>query len=326
MKYHKTIKMNNKKELKIDFAVGGQAVIEGVMMRSPAFITVSVRNEQGEIKSKDNPFKSVTKRIKFLGLPFVRGVVGLVEMMIVGMKALNFSANVFAGETDDENKTKKQKIAEGILLGSSFIFAIALSLFLFKFVPLWITEFLSTLYTPIKNSFLYNLIDGVLKTSFFILYIVIISLMPSIKRVFEYHGAEHKSIFAYEKGLPLIVENAKIQSRYHPRCGTSFILIVFMISILMYTLLPRNPDFMTSFTQRLILLPLIAGVSYEFLKWTAKHIDNKWVSWATKPGLMFQRLTTREPDDKQLEVALHALNSALELEGIKSKNEADLVV
>ena len=319
--------MQEKKELKFDFAVGGQAVIEGVMMRSPAFITVSVRNEKGDIKSKEDPYLSVTKRLKFLGLPFVRGIVGLFEMMFIGIKALNFSANVMVGEEDDEkNKTKKQKIIEGTMLGFSFVFAIALSLFLFKFVPLWITEFLSTIYAPIKNSFLYNLIDGVLKTSFFILYIVIITLMPSIKRVFEYHGAEHKSIFTYEKGLPLTVENAKIQSRFHPRCGTSFILIVFMISILTYTLLPRDPDFMTSFTQRLILLPVIAAVSYEFLKWSAKNLDNKWISWATVPGLKFQHLTTREPDDKQLEVALHALNNALELEKIKSFESVDLVV
>lgn len=318
--------MQENKELKFDFAVGGQAVIEGVMMRSPAFVTVSVRNEKGEIKSKDDPYLSITKRLKLLGLPFVRGVVGLFEMMFIGIKALNFSANVMVGEEDDADKSKKQKIIEGVMLGSSFIFAIALSLFLFKFVPLWITDFLSSVYEPIKNSFLYNLIDGVLKTSFFILYIVIISLMPSIKRVFEYHGAEHKSIFTYEKGLPLTVENAKKQSRFHPRCGTSFILIVFMISILTYTLLPRDPDFMTSFLQRLLLLPVIAAISYEFLKWSAKHFDNKWIRWATMPGLQFQHLTTREPDDKQLEVALHALNKALELEGIKNGNKIDLVV
>ncbi|MBN1494783.1 DUF1385 domain-containing protein [Candidatus Peregrinibacteria bacterium] len=307
--------MTENKNFKFDFAVGGQAVIEGVMMRSPAFVTVSVRNEKGEIKSKEDPYLSLTKRLKLLGLPFVRGVVGLFEMMFVGIKALNFSAGVFANKEDVENRTKKQKIIEAVMLATSFIIAIGLSIFLFKFLPLWITDFLSGIYNPIKNSFLYNLIDGVLKTSFFILYIALLNLMPSIKRVFEYHGAEHKSIFTYEKGLPLTVENAKKQSRFHPRCGTSFILIVFMISILIYTMLPRDPDFMTSFLQRLALLPVIAAVSYEFLKFSAKNIENRWMKFAVWPGLKFQLLTTREPDDKQLEVGLHALSRALELEG-----------
>jgi len=311
--------MSDKKELKFDFAVGGQAVIEGVMMRSPAYITVAVRKENGDIKLKEDPYLSVTKRIKLLGVPFIRGIVGLFEMMFIGMKALNFSANEMTGDTDSENKSYKQKILEVSMMALSFVIAIALSIFLFKFVPLWITEWLSTLYSPIKNSFLYNVIDGILKTSFFIIYIWLISLMPSIERVFEYHGAEHKSIFTYEKGLPLNVENAKIQSRFHPRCGTSFILIVFMISILIYTLLPRDPDFSLNFLNRLMLLPVIAAISYEFLKWSAKHFDNKWIRWATAPGLKFQLLTTREPDDKQLEVALQALNKALELEGIGQK-------
>ncbi len=309
--------MKIRKDEKIDFAVGGQAVIEGVMMRSPQFVTVAVRKENGNIKVKDDPYKSITKRIKFLGLPLIRGVVGLFEMMIIGMKALNFAANEMVDEGDDKPKTQWQKIVEGAMFALSFVIAIALSLFLFKFLPLWITEGLSSIYEPIRNSFLYNLIDGILKTSFFILYIVILSFMPSIKRVFEYHGAEHKSIFTYEKGLPLTVKNAKKQSRFHPRCGTSFILIVFMISILTYTLLPRDPDFGINFLKRLAFLPLIAGISYEFLKWSAKHQQNKWMKWAIVPGLIFQKLTTREPNDKQLDVALHALQKALDLEDNK---------
>jgi uncharacterized protein YqhQ len=312
--------METKDGKKIDFAVGGQAVIEGVMMRSNDFITVAVRKESGGIELKDDPFKSITKKIKFLGWPLVRGVIGLFEMMIVGMKALNYSANVMIEETEGvkrEDMTKWQKIGEKIMFAFSFIFAISLSLFLFKFLPLWITEWISSIYEPLRQSFLYNVVDGVLKTSFFITYIAILTVMPSIKRVFEYHGAEHKSIFTYEKGLELNVENAKKQSRFHPRCGTSFILIVFMISILTYTLLPRDPDFIMHFARRLAFLPLIAGISYEFLKWSAKHKDNKWLKWAIAPGLLFQRLTTKEPDDKQLEVALKALDKALELEDKK---------
>jgi len=317
--------METKDGKKIDFAVGGQAVIEGVMMRSNDFITVAVRKESGDIELKDDPFKSITKKIKILGVPFVRGVVGLFEMMIVGMKALNFSASVMIEETDGvkrEDMSKKEKFIEKIMFGLSFVFAIAMSLFLFKFLPLWITDWLSGIYEPLRQSFLYNAVDGILKTSFFILYIWILTLMPSIKRVFEYHGAEHKSIYTYEKGLDLKVENAKKQSRFHPRCGTSFILIVFMISILTYTLLPRDPDFLMHFARRLAFLPLIAGVSYEFLKWSAKHTDNKIMKAAISPGLWFQRLTTKEPDDKQLEVALKALNKALELE---DKKEVEVI-
>lgn len=316
--------MKIQKDEKIDFAVGGQAVIEGVMMRSPAFITVAVRKESGNIKVKDDPYKSITKRIKIFGLPLIRGVVGLFEMMIIGMRALNFAANEMVDEGDDKPKTKSQKALETLMFVLSFVIAIALSLFLFKFLPLWITETISQLYEPIRNSFLYNLIDGTLKTSFFVLYIALLGIMPSIKRVFEYHGAEHKSIFTYEKGLPLTVENSKKQSRFHPRCGTSFILIVFMISILTYTLLPRDPDFGMNFLKRLAFLPLIAGISYEFLKWSAKHQANKWMKWAIVPGLTFQKLTTREPDDKQLEVALHALQKALDLENNKASQNAEI--
>lgn len=309
---------------KIDFAVGGQAVIEGVMMRSNDFITVAVRKESGEIELKDDPFKSITKKIKFLGWPLIRGVVGLFEMMIVGMKALNYSASVMIEETEGikrEDMSKKAKFGEKLMFAFSFVFAIGLSLFLFKFLPLWITDWLSGIYEPLRQSFYYNVLDGVLKTTFFISYIAILTLMPSIKRVFQYHGAEHKSIFTYEKGLPLKVEHAKKQSRFHPRCGTSFILIVFMISIITYTMLPRDPDFLMHFARRLAFLPLIAGVSYEFLKWSARHQTNRIMRWAIAPGLWFQRLTTKDPDDEQLEVALKALDKALELEDNKKELE-----
>lgn len=318
--------MSSENESKIDFAVGGQAVIEGVMMRSNDFVTVAVRKEDGRIKVKDNPFTSISKKIKFLGLPFIRGIIGLGEMMMVGMNALNYSANQMIEEPDQEDveKTKKQKVGEAIMFFFSFLFAISLSLFLFKFLPLWITEWVSTIYEPFKSSVLYNILDGVLKTSFFILYILLLGFMPSIKRVFEYHGAEHKSIFAYENGGGLTVENARKQSRFHPRCGTSFIFIVFMISILVYTVLPRNPDFTINFINRMLLLPVIAAISYEFLKWSAKKQNNPIMKLAIAPGLAFQRLTTKEPNDEQLEVALHALQKALDLEAEKSstkKNE-----
>lgn len=317
--------MNSKNESKFDFAVGGQAVIEGVMMRSNEFITVAVRKEDGRIKVKDDPYKSISKKIKFLGFPLIRGIVGLGEMMMIGMKSLNYSANQMIEESgqEDVEKTKGQKIGEGIIFAFSFLFAISLSLFLFKFLPLWITEWVSSIYTPLRSSILYNMLDGVLKTSFFILYILLLGFMPSIKRVFEYHGAEHKSIFTYENGCDLTVENAKKQSRFHPRCGTSFIFIVFMISILIYTFLPRNPDFTINFINRILLLPVIAAISYEFLKWSAREQSNPIMKLAIAPGLAFQRLTTKDPDDEQLEVALHALQKALDLEAENTSSNGD---
>ncbi len=308
---------------KIDFAVGGQALIEGVMMRSPNFITAAVRKTKGDIKLKEQEFKSIGNRIRFFGLPLVRGVVNLFEMMIVGMKMLNYSAKESIDEDEDleENITTAQKIFMGVSFAMSIVIALGMSLFLFKFLPLWITSWLSNNFALIdQNYLLFNLIDGVLKTSFFIIYIALLGMFPSLKRVFEYHGAEHKSIYTYEKGLELTPENAAKQTRFHPRCGTSFILIVFMISIFVYTLVPRQEDFMMNFGLRVIFLPLIAGIAYEFLKWSAKKVNNKVMNMLVTPGLWFQRLTTRKPDHKQLEVALSALRQALALEeNAKSK-------
>ncbi len=306
---------------KIDFAVGGQAVIEGVMMRSPNFITVAVRKEEGQVKLKDETYRSFCQRIKVLGIPVLRGVVNLLEMMVVGVRILNYSATEKLEEP--ETKSEKTGLFEKIALGASFafsiVFALALSLFLFKFLPLWITDWLSHRFEILNSNYLlYNLVDGILKTSFFIIYIAVLGMIPSLKRVFEYHGAEHKSIYTYEKGLDLSVANARKQSRYHPRCGTSFILVVFLISIFVYTFVPRQSEFLSNFGVRLLFLPLIAGISYEFLKWSAKKKDNLFIRLLITPGLWFQRLTTREPDDGQLEVALDALKKALELENARS--------
>ena len=308
---------------KIDFAVGGQALIEDVMMRSPNFITAAVRKTKGDIKMKEQEFESIGKRIRFFGLPLVRGVVNLFEMMIVGMKMLNYSAKESIDEEEDfeEDMTNAQKIFMGVSFAMSIIMALGMSLFLFKFLPLWITSWLSNNFVLIdQNYLLFNLIDGVLKTSFFIIYIAFLGMFPSLKRVFEYHGAEHKSIYTYEKGLELIPKNAAKQSRFHPRCGTSFILIVFIISIFVYTFVPRQEEFMMNFGLRVLFLPLIAGIAYEFLKWSAKKVSNKIMNMLVTPGLWFQRLTTKEPDHKQLEVALSALRQALALEE-NSKNK-----
>lgn len=309
---------------KIDFAVGGQAVIEGVMMRSPNFVTIAVRKPGGSITLKDETFKSITARIRMLGIPLVRGVVNLFEMMVVGMRMVNFSA-IQAFEDEDQpmesekEGTKKsgtlQKAGMMISFALSLAFSLGLSLFLFKFLPLWITDYLSHMFPVLNENYLYyNFVDGMLKTLFFVLYIALLGLMPSLHRVFQYHGAEHKSIYTYEKGLPLNIENARKMTRFHPRCGTSFILVVFLISIFIYTFVPRQPDFWMNFALRVAFLPIVAGVAYEVLKWSAKYAEHRMVKLITLPGLLFQRITTQEPTDDQLEVALTSLRKALELE------------
>lgn len=302
---------------KIDFAVGGQAVIEGVMMRSPNFMTVCVRKENGKTAELVKPFKSLSAKIKILKLPFIRGILNMIEMLIYGMHALNFSANEYANEEIvlEKNKTTATKAAEGVYFAIMIVLSFAFAILLFKFIPLWATTWLSK-NIPFVNShyIVFNLIDGVLKISIFIGYLLILNLSKNLRRVFEYHGAEHKAIFTYEKNLELTPDNAKIQSRFHPRCGTSFILIVFVISILFYTVLPKHPDFLINFTRRILVLPFIAGISYEILKLSAKNLNNFFVRILVKPGLLLQHLTTREPDKAQLEISLSALKKALELE------------
>lgn len=300
---------------RIDFAVGGQAVIEGVMMRSPHFVTVAVRKNKGDIKLKQENFRSFCLKAKFFNLPIIRGVINLFEMMIVGMRILNYSANELLDQPEKTEESRAGKILATISFAFSIIFALALSLLLFKFLPLWLTDYLSKRFEILnQNYLLFNLVDGLLKTTFFVVYIALLGLTANLKRVFQYHGAEHKSIFTYEQGLELTVENARTQTRFHPRCGTSFILVVFLISIFIYTFVPRQPDFLINFFVRAMFLPIIAGVSYEILKWSAKQQRNLLVRMITAPGLWFQRLTTSEPDDQQLAVALEALKKAIELE------------
>lgn len=305
----------------IDFAVGGQAVVEGVMMRSPNHITIAVRKSDSTIKVQKRHYRTLTQRYKWLNVPILRGVINLFEMMIIGTDAINYSANESLDEaatTEDKKKSAPGRLAktlEVVMFITSFILALALSIFLFKFIPLWVTTYLESKSAYIANNYIiFNLIDGALKMTIFLSYIFVLSLIPSFRRIFEYHGAEHKSIFNYESHTELNVANAKKQSRFHPRCGTSFILIVFVVSILVYTLIPKQPEFWHNLALRLALLPLIAGISYEYLKLSAKHTDKLIVRALVAPGLWFQRLTTKEPDNTQLEVGLESLKSSLALE------------
>lgn len=303
-------------EHRIDFAVGGQALIEGVMIRSPSWVTAAVRKPDNSIAVKKEKYVSLAKRVKILGIPVVRGMVMLIETMILGMKALNFSAEQALDEEPEEPSASRAKIiVKALSFATSIVISIALAIFLFKFVPLYITEYLRTVWGALQQSaVLFNLTDGLIRIAIFFLYIGILAQFQTFRRVFQYHGAEHKTIFAYEKGKILSPEHVEPESPRHPRCGTSFLIIVLIVSILILTLVPRHPVFWISFLRRLAVLPLIMGTGYEILKWTAKFQSHPVVRFLTLPGLATQYITTREPDEKQMEVAIAALNEALACE------------
>ena len=285
-------------------------------MRSPSSVTIAVRKSDGSIKIRKKHYRTLTQKYSWLNVPIVRGVVNLFEMMIIGTEAINYSA---AESLDEDPKEEKQtalkRALELTMFVTSFAIAIGISLFLFKVLPLWITTFIDGKIPAVHENFvLFNVIDGILKMLIFMTYISLLALMKDFQRIFEYHGAEHKAIFNYEKKIPLTPENSQKQSRFHPRCGTSFILIVFVISIIVYSFVPKQEIFWHNLVLRLGFLPIIAGVSYEYLKYTAKYATGRFSRALVTPGLWFQRLTTREPNNEQLEVSIASLKAALDME------------
>ena len=273
--------------------IGGQAVIEGVMMRNANAVATAVREPSGTITVKNEKIISSAERFPILKKPMLRGVVALGESLVVGLKALSYSAQM-AG---DEGETLSDK--EIVL---TMIFSLCLTIVLFVIIP---TAAAKYVHSAIKDPMLLNLAEGGLRMLIFFLYIYGISRMKDIKRVFQYHGAEHKTIHAYEAGVPLTVENVQKFSTLHPRCGTSFLLIVMIVSILMFAFLGW-PDLWMRILSRIILLPVVAGISYEIIRYAGRS-ENKFVKFATLPGLWLQNLTTNEPDDEQVEVAIRAL-------------------
>lgn len=292
--------------------IGGQAVIEGVMMKSPSGWTVAVRDQKGEIHIK----REVLDRLPgFLRLPLLRGVVGLFHALAIGIKAIEFSAGkAYSGEDE--------KPLSPFAMASTIVFAMGVGVGLFIFLPLYLTKLLGLVMSGVeKSSFLFNLTDGIIRVLIFLVYVFAIGLWKDMRRIFEYHGAEHKVIHAYEAGKDLDVESVRAFSPHHPRCGTSFLLIVMVISILVFSFVPQTWPFLGKFLSRLILIPLIAGLSYELLRASAKMQDNALVHFMILPGLLLQKLTTREPDDAQIEVAIRAVEEVLLLEG-KSARQA----
>jgi uncharacterized protein YqhQ len=285
--------------------IGGQAVIEGVMMKSGQAWTVAVRDPKGEIHVKREALRRLPRLLR---LPLLRGVVTLVHTLTIGISALEYSASK-AYEDEEQKPLSRASIAATI--GVAFILGIGL----FILLPLYAAKLMGLLIAAVaESSLLFNLADGVIRVAVFLLYVVLISLWGEIGRIFEYHGAEHKAIHALEAGRDLEVGNVKAYSPHHPRCGTSFLMIVMIVSIMVFSFIPQSWAFLWKASARVVLLPLIAGVSYEALRLSARMKDNPFVKVLVLPGLMLQRLTAREPDESQLEVAIRALTEVLEME------------
>lgn len=283
--------------------IGGQAVIEGVMMKSHSVVATSVRRTNGEIVSRIEPYISLSKRSKVLGLPVVRGAVNLFEQLYLGIKALTFSADVVsAGEEEiKEKKGWKSSFSAGLTV----VVAFGVGLLLFFYLPLVIANLVG-----VRGSILFNIVDGLVRLGIFFAYLGALSIWKDMRRVFEYHGAEHKSIHAFEHGEALSVDNVKKHTTRHRRCGTSFLLIVMVVSILVFVFMGR-PDNITERLLRLCAVPLIGGVSYELIRLAGKRTGGVVMKILTGPGLALQRFTTREPSEDQIEVALDALRKAL---------------
>ncbi len=352
-----------------EIIVGGQAVIEGVMMRAPNSYAVSVRRPDGTIATKSARLPKLSEKYPILKIPVLRGSAVLIHSMILGVKALNFSATVAFEEAESEGKDTKtldavaktgalaatshavdiEKLETSgetqttLALMGSVVFGIGFSIFLFVVLPLLITNFLFVYFgwenapqvllnqtanqpwyldawhwlraymSPVRPSFSFNLVDGVIRMIFFVVYIFLMTMIKDIRRVFEYHGAEHKTVYAWEAGDELLVENVKRYPRQHPRCGTSFLMLVMMVSVIVFSIV-KFDSLLGNLFSRVALVPLIAGISYEIIKLAGKKEAGAFFSFITRPGMWLQNLTTKEPSDDQLEVAIHALKESLKLE------------
>lgn len=316
-------------------SVGGQALMEGIMMLGPHGMCQVVRDPQGNMVIKEEEITLATRKHKILGLPFIRGSVSLVDSLIRGMNALYDSAEIAMTEEEkEEEKAKQSKFdawlekklssegAMNVVMAISLVLALMLSIGLFMFLPLLISNLIVPKSSP---DIVKNLVEGLARMLIFFGYMVAIALMKDIKRVYMYHGAEHKTISCYEKGMELTVENVRPCSKHHPRCGTAFLFVVIFISILVNSIVPRFAEeqianvvlrFLANFGIRLLLLPVVAGIAYEFNKLVGKY-DNWFTRILRAPGMFMQHFTTKEPDDSMIECAIVALGKALAYEGVE---------
>ena len=308
-----------------DPLIGGQAVIEGVMMRAPHSYCVTVRRPDGQTVSEQGMLVRPSEKHRVLGWPVIRGVGTLGQAMSLGIKTLRFSANqalIEEGEQQDsggekstkEDTREEEKSSEisGWMMALNVIFSIAFFIFLYKFVPLVITTQMQEHSSWLSGNIAFNLVDGIIRLAIFLTFLALISRMEDIRRVFEYHGAEHKVVFNYESGKPVDIPTSQAFTTFHPRCGTSFLMVVMLISIVVYSLIPVE-GFALRFLMRILLLPVIAGISYEVIRFAAKRQGTLWMTMVA-PGLWLQRITTKNPADDQVEISIQSLETAMALE------------
>ena len=306
-----------------EILVGGQAVMEGVMMRAPHSYCVAVRRPDGSYATEESRLEKLSDMYPIFKYPFVRGVGVLVYSMWLGLKALRFSANVaieaeLAREAAEKGEAppaagKKSggEMPQWMMIGQ-VVFSLGFFILMYKFLPLLIATGLQKAFPVLGGWIILNLLDGVVRLAIFLGFLWLLSLSKEIHRVFEYHGAEHRVVFNFESGKPLTVANAQSFTTWHPRCGTSFLLVVMLVSIAVYALIPTS-TFLARFLTRIAALPLIMGISYEIIRFAAKN-KGSLLTWITAPGLWLQRITTQPPSDDQTEVAIRALDGAMEIE------------
>ncbi|MCE5329874.1 DUF1385 domain-containing protein [bacterium] len=288
--------------------IGGQAVIEGIMMRSKNFWALSVRRPDKTISTNVYAAQPISNKYRFLGWPFIRGTVSMVESLLIGFNALSFSVNE---ATDEDIKFSKKEMSISIIIAVIFTVGV------FFVAPTLIGRSFQK-YFP--NSFVYNLLEGLIRIVFFLAYILIVSSLKDIRRLFQYHGAEHKTISAFENNEELVPEKIRKYSTLHMRCGTNFLLIVMIVAILVFAVLGK-PSIYWSVISRIVLIPVVAGISYELLKIAGKYTNNKFVHILFYPGLLLQKITTRQPDDSQIEVAVESFKKVLEAENNKQAGD-----
>lgn len=305
--------------------IGGQAVIEGIMMMNQDTYAVAVRKSDGNIVIKKENFEKLTKKYKILSLPFIRGIFSMIDSLRIGMKTLEYSASFFEDEENEETTSKFEKWLNehlnektmGIVMGIISVISIIFALLVFSLFPAAIGSLFKKIF-PYPSHFIIAFIEGVLRIILFIIYIKLISMMDEIRRTFEYHGSEHKCINCIENGLDLTVENVLKSSKEHKRCGTSFLVYVMIISIFLFMLI-ETPNIWVKFISRILLIPVIAGVSYEILRIVGRF-DNKFVSILSRPGMWMQGLTTLEPDEKEVEVAIKAVEEVFDWKTFKKEH------
>lgn len=312
--------------------IGGQAVLEGIMMKNKDRYAVAVRKPDKEIEIKVEEYKGVSEKCKLFRIPFIRGVFNFIDSMVVGIKTLTYSAEFYEEETEEEKvadkvtrKVFKEK-AESFLMGLTVFISVCFSVFLFIMLPYFISELLQKCFSIRSNTVL-SVIEGVVRVAIFLLYIFLVSKMEDIRRTFMYHGAEHKCINCIENGFELNVENVRMSSRFHKRCGTSFLFLVMFISIICFILvsiiLPADFSILQKTGVRLLLVPVIAGISYEVLK-LAGNSDHILVRIISAPGMWLQRATTKEPDDSMIEVAIAAVEAVFDWKKYEKENSGEI--